>query len=176
MFLTYENLVIRNATAEDAPLLCQWWNDGSVMAHAGFPNGLHTTAEEISQSLMLDSDETYRRLIIEVHNIPVGEMSFRNKGSAVAEIGIKICDETMQGKGYGTIFLKLLISGLFSNGYQKIILDTNLNNTRSQHVYEKLGFHKLRTNCNSWTNQLGELQSSVDYELLKSKCAFPLIE
>lgn len=176
MFLTYENLVIRNATPEDAQLLCQWWNDGSVMAHAGFPNGLHTTAEEISHSLMFDSDETYRRLIIEVHTIPVGEMNYRNMGNGVAEIGIKICDHSMQGKGYGTLFLKLLISDLFANGYQKIILDTNLNNTRAQHVYERLGFQKLRTNYTSWTDQLGELQSSVDYELLKSQYSFLLID
>ena len=27
MFLTYQDLTIRNATAEDAPLLERWWND-----------------------------------------------------------------------------------------------------------------------------------------------------
>ena len=60
----------------------------------------------------------------------------------------------------------MLISELFSRGYSKIILDTNLKNTRAQHVYESLGFTKLRVNVDSWKNQLGELQSSVDYELL----------
>ena len=49
----------------------------------------------------------------------------------------------------------------------KIILDTNLNNTRAQHVYEKLGFKKVRVKNNSWKNQLGEWQSSVDYELVE---------
>lgn len=42
---------------------------------------------------------------------------------------------------------------------------TNLKNERAQHVYEKLGFTKLRVNENSWINQIGELQSSIDYEL-----------
>ena len=61
----------------------------------------------------------------------------------------------------------MLISFLFYDlRYQKIILDTNLNNKRAQHVYEKLGFRKLRVNVNSWQNQLGEPQSSVDYELI----------
>ena len=32
-------------------------------------------------------------------------------------------------------------------------------------MFEQLGFTKLRVNKNSWTNQIGELQSSVDYEL-----------
>ena len=169
MLLTHGNLRIRNATLEDAQMLCQWWNDGKVMAHAGFPNGLYANTEKIIQELSSDSDDTYRRLIIEVSNIPVGEMSYRNKGNSVAEIGIKICDFSKQEKGHGTLFLKMLISSLFSNGYEKIILDTNVNNTRAQYVYEKLGFKKLRTNHNSWKNQLGELQSSIDYELHKSQ-------
>lgn len=33
-------------------------------------------------------------------------------------------------------------------------------------MYELLGFQKVRVNENSWTNQVGELQSSVDYELV----------
>ena len=60
----------------------------------------------------------------------------------------------------------MLISSLFHDlGYERIILDTNLKNERAQHVYEQLGFTKLRVNKNSWRNQIGELQSSIDYEL-----------
>ena len=36
---------------------------------------------------------------------------------------------------------------------------------RAQHVYEKLGFRKTAVHYNSWKNQLGEMESSVDYEL-----------
>lgn len=61
----------------------------------------------------------------------------------------------------------MLIGWLFRNGYQKIILDTNLTNTRAQHVYESLGFRKVRTNIDTWKDQLGRLQSSVDYELVE---------
>ena len=60
----------------------------------------------------------------------------------------------------------MLIRELFSLGYGKIILDTNLKNTRAQHVYELLGFKRVRINENSWTDQVGEIQSSVDYELV----------
>lgn len=61
----------------------------------------------------------------------------------------------------------MLIGWLFQNGYSKIILDTNLKNTRAQHVYESLGFRKVRTNIDAWKDQIGQLQSSIDYELLK---------
>ena len=168
MLLTYKNLTIRNATPADAKQLAAWWNDGSIMARAGFPNGTGQTAEEIADNLKNDTDATYRRLIIEVHSVSIGEMNYRNKGNEVAEIGIKICDFSKQNKGMGKILLSMLISSLFDDmGYKKIILDTNLNNKRAQHVYEQLGFIKLRVNENSWSNQLGELQSSIDYALYK---------
>ena len=67
----------------------------------------------------------------------------------------------------GRVVLSMLISWLFDQGYSKIVLDTNLTNKRAQHVYESLGFRKLRTNIDSWTDQLGQLQSSVDYELIE---------
>ncbi|WP_345795609.1 GNAT family protein [Clostridium folliculivorans] len=87
----------------------------------------------------------------------------------IAEIGIKICDFNYQEKGYGTKALKLLISYLFDNlKVEKIILDTNINNTRAQHVYEKLGFKKIATRINSFKNQLGVFQSSIDYELINN--------
>ena len=60
----------------------------------------------------------------------------------------------------------MLIGYLFDHeGYEKIILDTNVKNTRAQHVYEKLGFKKVRTRIDAWKDQHGELQSSIDYEL-----------
>ena len=45
--IQYENLTIRQAVAADAKQLAAWWNDGAVMAHAGFPNGLGITEEEV---------------------------------------------------------------------------------------------------------------------------------
>jgi RimJ/RimL family protein N-acetyltransferase len=61
----------------------------------------------------------------------------------------------------------LITALLYDMGYNRIILDTNLNNKRAQHVYEELGFIKIRVKKNSWKNQLGEPQSAVDYELYR---------
>ena len=52
-------------------------------------------------------------------------------------------------------------------GFKVIILDTNVNNKRAQHIYELLGFKKIRINSDSWKDQLGNLQSSIDYELIE---------
>ena len=165
MLLQFKNLTIRNATVRDADLLSSWWNNGKIMTHAGFPNGTGETADEIAERIKEDTDE-YRRLIIELDKRPIGEMSYGKEGEDTVEIGIKICDFSEHDKGYGKILLSMLIFSLFEDmGYKKIILDTNANNKRAQHVYEELGFRKLQVRENSWRNQLGELQSSIDYEM-----------
>jgi dihydrofolate reductase/RimJ/RimL family protein N-acetyltransferase len=159
-------VAIRFATPEDAKQLCIWWNDGQVMAHAGYPNGLNTTTEAIQEQINSE-DKNRRRLILEIEGKPVGEMSYRLFDST-AEIGIKICDITYQEKGYGTTALQLLIDYLFMViKVSKIILDTNLKNTRAQHVYEKIGFTKTAIHNEAWKDQLGQLQSFIDYELGK---------
>ncbi|MBO4873254.1 MAG: GNAT family N-acetyltransferase [Lachnospiraceae bacterium] len=166
MILENGKIRIRNAAAGDAKILAAWWNDGSVMAHAGFPNGLGITEEEIRVKIGQESDETVRRHIIEYEGRPIGEMNYRNLGERQYEIGIKICDAGMQNRGLGKVILTMFIRGLFEKfGCERIRLDTNLKNTRAQHVYEELGFRKMRTNLNSWKDQLGRDQSSVDYEL-----------
>ncbi|MBE6936466.1 MAG: GNAT family N-acetyltransferase [Ruminococcaceae bacterium] len=166
MYLTKDRLTIRNAGPADAATLCRWWNDGAVMAHAGFPNGLGTTEEAIREKLRSDSDETSRRLMIERDGTPIGEMSFHNLGEGRVEIGIKICEATEQEKGYGTTLLRMLFHALYQElCYQIIQIDTNLSNTRAQHVYEKLGAIKTGVYYDNWRNQLGELQSQVVYEL-----------
>jgi len=40
MNIQSEKIRIRNATADDAQVLSKWWNNGKIMAHAGFPNDL----------------------------------------------------------------------------------------------------------------------------------------
>lgn len=168
--LKYKDIVIRNATAADAIMLETWWNDGTIMAHAGFPNGTGQMAEEIAEKIKNDADKVHRRMIIELAGTPIGETNYCQMSEGVAEIGIKICDFSKHNKGYGKIILSMLISYLFDElGYKKIVLDTNLSNKRAQHVYEQLGFRKVRVRENSWRNQLGELQSAVDYELAQDE-------
>ncbi len=165
MKLQYENLIIRQAINADAKQLSLWWNDGFVMAHAGFPKGLGLTENQVKGRIFEGL------LIIEENYKPIGECYYKDKGNETAEIGIKICVASCQNRGVGRKVLSLLISFLFQKGYKKLVLDTNLNNKRAQHVYDLLGFSKVKTNINSWTDQLGVLQSSVEYELVEDNFA-----
>lgn len=76
MFLQDGRLTIRNAAACDAETLCNWWNDGKVMAHAGYPNGLGTSPGKIIRELSGDSDTTHRRLIIEADGDPQSSVDY----------------------------------------------------------------------------------------------------
>ena len=168
MLIKYENLTIRKAEAVDAEQLCAWWSDGKIMAHAGSPNGIKCTPEEIRESLAGGSDPN--RHIIELDGKPIGEMNYGDKNGA-AELGIKICDFSEQEKGYGTTLLTLFTDALFRYyGYEKAILDTNLKNERAQYVYEKkLGFRRVGIEKDTWRDQLGELNSVVNFEMSKSE-------
>lgn len=159
MYIQYDTLLIRDAVTADAQQLTAWWNDGAVMAHAGFPLGLGTTVEKVIAGL------GNGRLVLEENERLIGEACYRKVGEGIAEIGIKICETDCQNRGLGRVILSMLISWLFAQGFEKIVLDTNLTNKRAQHVYESLGFRKLRINYDSWTDQLGNKQSAVDYEL-----------
>ena len=161
MELQHGNILLRDATKADAKQLAEWWNDGAVMAHAGFPNGLGTTEEEVAEDIGTGA------LIIEEAGKPIGEANYRIVDDKVAEIGIKICVFDCQNRGIGKIVLSMLIRYLFDNGFDKIVLDTSMKNKRAQRVYESLGFRKVRVNIDSWTDQVGKLQSSVDYELVE---------
>ena len=160
--IQYENLTIRQAEAADAKQLAAWWNDGAVMAHAGFPKGLGTTREEVIEGL------GNGLMVIEENARLIGECNYRDLSDGAAEIGIKICETDCQNRGVGRKVLSMLIGWLFSNSYSKILLDTNLTNTGAQHVYESLGFRRVKTNIDSWKDQLGRLQSSVEYKLVEA--------
>ena len=164
MRIVKDNLIIRTAEVADVPYLGKWWRDGAVMAHAGFPLGLQITDEEIVRALRPGL------LIIEVDGTLAGEMSYRDAGDQTAEIGIKICVADMQDKGNGTKLLNMLICYLFTQlGFRRIVLDTNVANIRAQRVYERIGFRNIGVSVDSWRNQLGQPQSSINYELLESE-------
>ncbi len=158
-------IIIRTSQQEDATVLCKWWNDGSIMAHAGFPKGLSLTVHEV-EALIAKNDESTQILMILMDDMPVGEMSYRLLNSHCAEIGIKLCESTYQNKGYGTLCIEMLLMYIFETiKANSVVLDTHINNTRAQKVYEKIGFQKVETRLQSWQDQLGQWQTSVHYQM-----------
>lgn len=117
MELRQDPLLIRSALSKDAAQLAAWWNDGAVMAHAGFPNGIGTDADTVQKQLF--NTDTHR-FIVEFEGIPIGEMCYRKTAPATAEIGIKICSPAYQNRGLGKALLRLFIDALFKQGFSCI--------------------------------------------------------
>ena len=166
MEVTENTLRIRRATAEDAGILCRWWNDGRLMGDVGFPMGLGTTEAAVSRQI--EFPDKHHLLILEVAGIPIGEANYAEENGDSVGIGIKIGCLDMQNKGYGTLFIRLMVRELFSaKQYDKIVLNTDADNTRAQRVYEKIGFKKNGSYADTWTDQMGNSRGHIAYELHK---------
>lgn len=179
MKIKKDNLLLRSATIDDARILNKWWNDGTVMAHAGFPHGTGESLEYTENLVKQNETLLSQRLIIEIDDKRVGEMMFGlytddEAHERVSEMGIKICEPEYQNHGYGTTLLKMLITYLFTDAelnskfkIDKIVLDTNTNNKRAQKVYEqKLGFRTLGTEP-SWVDENGVQQYQIMYDMTR---------
>ncbi len=175
MRIEKDNIFIRSAAIEDARILMDWWNDGRIMEHAGFPNGLAKTLDDIEDEIRTWEGKLSQLCIIEIDNRPVGELSYRIKAGGSASAGWKICDTSYQNQGYGTEIIKILFEFLFTdkeiNSKEPLDIiswDTLVENKRAQHVYEfKLGARRLGLRERAFKDQLGNWRSAVDYEITR---------
>ena len=170
MRISYQNLALRQATADDAKLLSGWWNSPAVMAFSRYPKGRRTTPERVARQIARESGAQHRRLILELDNTPIGEMYFKFRSAQSVEIGIKIADLSKQNQGYGKQLVSMLINYLFEQTKaEKIIATTEIKNLRAQHQLERLGFQHTKTNANDCKNQLGEVLTYLIYELRENQ-------
>ncbi|WP_440895455.1 GNAT family N-acetyltransferase [Amphibacillus sp. Q70] len=175
MRLEKDNVVIRRATMDDAVQLNQWWNDGQVMEHAGFPNGLGESLEDTINNISHQRDHFSQLCIIEVNGKSIGELSYQMRSDRVASAGWKICDFNYQKQGYGPQVIMMLFEFLFTDEaihskfpIDRIVWDTMLENKRAQYVYEhKIKARKVGIQENTWQDPLGNWRSTVNYEIKK---------
>lgn len=175
MRIEKENIVIRSARLDDAKRLNQWWNDGQVMEHAGFPNGIGEPMEDTIDNIRSREGKLGQLCIIEIDKNPVGELSYGIGGDGAAYPGWKICDFSYQNQGYGPKIIIMLLEFLFTDEainskfpIEKVVWDTMLENKRAQHIYEtKIRAKKIGIRENAWKDQLGSWRSAVDYEITR---------
>ncbi|MDO5717038.1 MAG: GNAT family protein [Tissierellia bacterium] len=173
MELIKDTIRLRTAKEEDVEILNQWWNDGAVMAHAGFPNGLGESLEDTKKNIERSRLHPFSELlIIEIDGTRVGEANFEIK-EHVAYPGWKICETSYQNRGYGMRIITLLFDFLFSNtefAIEKIQWDTLLENERAQYVYEeKFKARKINVIENAFVDQVGRQRTAVEYEMTKQE-------
>lgn len=173
MELVKDDIRLRTAGLDDTRILNKWWNDGRVMEHAGFPEGLgeglDQTLEKIRASNILN-----RLCIIEIGGRPVGELSYRVVDD-LAYLDWKICREDYLGRGYEARILNLALAYIFGNTdlnaigkINQVILDTLIENEEAQAIYEdELGASQVDIVEGSTLDQLGNPRTLVKYEINK---------
>lgn len=177
MRIEKDNIIIRSANLDDAIQLNKWWNDGNLMDHAGFPEGLGQSLEATRETIKSKEDKLSQICIIEIDGKLVGELSYSIKGDGAAYPGWKICDLDYQNRGYGPQVIRILFEFLFTDEdinekfpIDRIVWDTMVENKRAQYVYEnKLKARKLGIEKNTWQDQLGNWRSAVYYEISKEE-------
>ncbi len=162
------DLTIRNAKVSDIEQFVTWWEDGEVMAHAGFPNGLKVDRDELKLKHIINNASGIEqlRLVVLYKGKPIGEASYRLVSKQVYDFGIKICDVNYQNLGIGTRAIDLMMTLIINDlKAKRIVLSTTPENARARKVYERLGFIQTDLKEGSWVDQLGNKRSSVHYEL-----------
>jgi len=148
-----KKIIIRQLEVGDEEYLYKWWNDGEMMRHATFAYGTMQSKESIRKNISNEVEnysifpEKKRFIICKKDTLqPIGEMNYvdwspRNQK---CEFGIKICEITEQGKGYGKDALYHFIDFLFrSLNLNKIELTSMLDNERAHNLYRQLGFKEI---------------------------------
>ena len=75
----------------------------------------------------------------------IGELVFKklDPEKKSCELGICLVNDGVKGRGFGTAALRLALEKAFGEfGIETVLADSLLNNTRSQHILQKLGFEQ----------------------------------
>jgi RimJ/RimL family protein N-acetyltransferase len=175
-----KKVIIRQLEIGDEEYLHKWWNDSSMMEHAGLSFGTLQSKQAIKSSIekeVQSSDimpSTKRFLILKKESLePIGEINYLDwdARNQKAEFGIKICDAEEQGKGYGQDALYHFIDFMFRFlNLNKIELTTMLDNKRAQNLYGKMGFKIIGTIREGYfDSRTGQYSDIVYMDILKKE-------
>lgn len=163
MNIDYKNIKLRPAQVDDASILLAWWNDGEIMEILGYPKGMATNETIIKHRI--DHDRLTYRHIIEIDKQAVGQFAYRDLYDGSVDLTIHICESSYQNQGYGSQILGLVIDHIFNiEGFNKISLSVSSTNARAIHVFEKLGFEKIKEQAKAFSQ---DQTKTYYYELYK---------
>ncbi len=169
-FRTGERIYFRPVEVEDGPLFQAWLNDPEnhqflkrtvPLNGAEEKRWLETLHEKRDQHMFAIALKEGERLIGNC-GLRVGELPHRS-----ANLGIMLGVRELQGKGYGSEAMRLLLEyGFATLGLHRISLQVYENNPRAIRCYEKCGFRRegVRREERWWA---GRWWTSFDYAILE---------
>jgi aminoglycoside 2''-phosphotransferase len=152
-----DSVSLRLLTEQDKPLLLKWLTDERIL---NFWEGKSTvyTFEKVIENYYSEEDVECIRAIIECDGKSIGYVHmYKLNEELLNEYEYPLTDKVVYGidqfigepeywdKGIGTKFMKLVLQYLTKEkNAEIIILDPHVDNPRAIHVYEKVGFKKIK--------------------------------
>lgn len=152
-----DSVSLRLLTEQDKPLLLKWLTDERILT---FWEGKSTvyTFEKVTENYYSEEDVECIRAIIECDGKSIGYVHmYKLNEELLNEYEYPLTDKVVYGidqfigepeywdKGIGTKFMKLVLQYLTKEkNAEIIILDPHADNPRAIHVYEKVGFKKIK--------------------------------
>ena len=146
MFIKNDNISLRCAEPEDAPLIYKWENDRSVwrVSNNQAPYSLFQIEQFLLSNNDLFSNKQLRLMIDNPQSLSVGCIDLFNFDAVNqhAEVGLLI-DSAFRHQGYAKESLQLLLEYTFNNlMLHQLFCSVDEKNIESQQVFLHLGFEK----------------------------------
>lgn len=142
--LETERLILRKLMPKDVePIFRNWANDPEVTKYVtwDFHKDIQTTELIVQEWIKEESDPKTIRYMITTKESdePIGSIDVVDYVNGAPEIGYCLSRKHW-GKGYMTEACKAFVKYLLNIGFNKIVIEANIDNIASNRVIEKCGF------------------------------------
>ena len=112
------------------------WGYDPAGRHSDIPKTYEVYMENGCMWCLYDGD-------LLIGTIAVRNISTESKSDKIAELKRMYVLKEYQGKGYGHLLLKTVIAYSYEKGYDKIRLDSQVENHAAVHLFRKYGFVEI---------------------------------
>ncbi len=172
MFIKNDNICLRCAEPEDAPLIYKWENDRSVwrVSNNLTPYSLFQIEQFLLSNNDLFSAKQLRLMIDNNQSLSVGCIDLFNFDTVNqrAEVGILI-DNAYRHQGYGKQSILLLLDYAFNNLLlNQLFCSIDELNLESRQVFQDLGF-EICGHRKQWLKTPDGFIDVIDFQYLKQR-------
>ncbi len=139
------NIILRRQKEEDIPYFLHWFNRPEIMFRCGFEKPF--TEEEIRNDIIVrhNAEDVLWYTITDLDGNILGETGLLRMFPAwhQTDLSIIIPDPKMQGKGYGTEAVRIMLDKAFREyGMHRVSIGVVALNADALRFYEKIGFRQ----------------------------------
>lgn len=136
---------LRTTTEADRPDLLRLWNDGRVMHHVGFPEGLGMDDAGFDRWLRAtDTDPSRHHFVVHAPGVGFCGEAFVEEVGDLGALDIKFVPEA-RGRGLATAALHALISRVFTERSDVEVVWTEpvITNEAARRLYDRCGLRSV---------------------------------